>query len=80
MKKLMSCSVLGFVLIILLLWSSMNSAPQGFYNGQILLPDHVHQDTLIVTDADWLNKHIDAATADGAIMELLNHSTEPLRK
>jgi hypothetical protein len=47
-----------------------------FHNGQILLPDYVHDDTLIVTDADWLNKHIDSATADGAIMELLNHSTK----
>jgi hypothetical protein len=28
----------------------------NFYNGEVLLPDMVHHDTLIVVDAGYLNK------------------------
>jgi hypothetical protein len=72
--KLTSCSVLGFILIAVIIATSMKE--QRFRNGDILLPDYVHEDTLIVTDADWLNKYIDSTGGDGEIMELLNHSTE----
>jgi hypothetical protein len=77
MKYLMSCSVLGLILIAIIFATSMFKSEGRFYNGEILLPDYVHADTLVVTDADWLNKHYDSAITDGGIMELLNHSTRP---
>lgn len=48
-----------------------------FYNGEILYPDHVHTDTLIVTDAPFINKWMrdyDAAS-DGDIYDILRVST-----
>jgi hypothetical protein len=50
----------------------------AFYNGQILLPDYVHADTLIVTDAEYLNECMKDGKfkTDGDIREILNETTE----
>jgi len=48
-----------------------------FFNGQILLPDYVHPDTLIVTDArfiNWCMVKYDAAS-DGDIADILKAGT-----
>lgn len=46
-----------------------------FYNGEILMPDYVHLDTLSVTDADFLNEMIIEdkyqIQGDGDISDLL---------
>lgn len=57
---------------------SYESDDTDFYNGEILLPDYVHQDTLIVTNAAFLNwamEHYDAAS-DGDILDILCVTTE----
>lgn len=49
-----------------------------FHNGEILLPDYVHLDTLVVTDAkfiNWAMEYYDAAS-DGDIMDILRSGTE----
>lgn len=50
-----------------------------FYNGEILMPDYVHQDTLQVINADFLNEMIlsnkyDIAS-DGDIYDVLQEGT-----
>lgn len=53
-------------------------SPQ-FYNGEILLPDYLHDDTLIVVDADFLNKEMPKCEgSDESIMELLCVTSEPI--
>ena len=47
-----------------------------FYNGQQLLPDYVHLDTLRVVDAEYLNAKIGQMQTDADIWELLNETTE----
>lgn len=47
-----------------------------YYNGQQLLPDYVHDDTLRVYNAEYLNDKVSAAYSDGSIMELLNETCE----
>jgi len=47
-----------------------------FYDGQILLPDYVHLDTLIVTDGGILNRGISKTETDGEIAELLSITTK----
>lgn len=45
-----------------------------FYNGEILLPDYVHSDTLVITDAkfiNWAMEYYDAAS-DGDIFDILH--------
>lgn len=53
-----------------------------FYNGEILLPDYAHTDTLVVTDAAFLNtKLVDNAydvQSDGDISDLLGAATVSL--
>lgn len=50
-----------------------------FYNGEILLPDYVHADTLQVINADFLNEMIIDngynAESDGDIYDLLQEGT-----
>ncbi len=49
----------------------------NFFNGQILLPDYVHTDTLIVKDAKFLNycmEHYNAGS-DGDISDILRVTT-----
>lgn len=49
------------------------SAPNGYYDGEVLLPDYAHPDTLIVVDAKSLNmamKHSDGS--DGNISYILH--------
>lgn len=51
----------------------------NYYNGEILLPDYVHTDTLIVIDAKLMNylmKYYDA-TSDGDINDILRVGTKP---
>jgi hypothetical protein len=48
-----------------------------YYNGEVLLPDYVHEDTLIVTDAVFLNycmENYDIVT-DGDIADILRVTT-----
>ena len=78
MKKLGSCTVLGMILIAAVIITGMEE--KRFFNGQVLMPDEVHQDTLIVTDAKYLEENIDSAMSDGGIIELLNETTVPYRK
>lgn len=49
----------------------------NYTNGQILLPDLVHSDTLIVTNAPYLNECLARPDvgSDGDIMEILNETT-----
>lgn len=51
--------------------------PVVFTNGQILYPDYVHSDTLVVNDADYLNACMNDGKlkSDGDIMEILNETT-----
>ena len=51
----------------------------AFYNGEILLPDYVNMDTLIVTDANYLNWAMNKFNpgSDGDIMEILKEGTIP---
>lgn len=49
-----------------------------FYNGEILLPDYVHTDTLVVTDAktlNWCMANYDVAS-DGDINDILTITTK----
>lgn len=51
-----------------------------YYDGQILLPDYVHSDTLVVISSKFLNwamEHYDAAS-DGDISDILGEGTTPL--
>lgn len=50
----------------------------GFYNGEILLPDYIHIDTLVVTKADvlnWCMEHYDISS-NGDIVDILRISTK----
>jgi hypothetical protein len=59
----------------------VNDIPK-FYNGQILLPDYAHTDTLIVTDAETLNYLIarDSLLTDGSISDILCITTDIIGK
>lgn len=50
-----------------------------FYNGEVLLPDYVHLDTLVVIDAAFLNEMIISdkyeVASDGDINDLLTVAT-----
>lgn len=54
----------------------------NFKNGEILLPDYVHLDTLVVTDAVFLNKWMKDydVESDGDIIDLLRVSTKQYNK
>lgn len=51
-----------------------------FYNGEILLPDYVHLDTLIVIDAKLLNWCMEKydISSDGDINDVLKITTKKL--
>ncbi len=53
-----------------------------FYNGEILTPDYVHQDTLIVTNAELLNKLMQSPDIDSDqdIANILRRTTQPLNE
>ena len=74
MKRLM------VILCILLMLGNISSCekPVGsqYYDGEVLLPDYVHSDTLVVTNAwllNWYMKRVDGS--DGEIMEALELTT-----
>lgn len=53
-----------------------------FHNGEVLLPDYVHTDTLLVIDANFINwamKEYDAQS-DGDISDILKTGTVPYHK
>ena len=56
---------------------SYDTDDQTFYDGEILLPDMVHDDTLIVTNAELLNEYIGSEDigSDGDINDLLKEGT-----
>lgn len=49
-----------------------------YFNGQVLYPDYVHLDTLIVTDAETLNRLMSQydIASDADIMDVLCITTE----
>lgn len=52
-----------------------------FYNGEILAPDYVHKNWLVVTNADslnWAMEYYDAGS-DGDIMDLLRAYCVPMK-
>lgn len=52
----------------------------SYYNGEILYPDYVHEDTLIVVNADsvnWCMANYNAA-CDGDIKDILDAYCTPL--
>lgn len=61
---------------------TLSSTPT-YYNGEILYPDYVQQDTLIVTDAQYLNNVMadpDFDASDDTIAEILSHCTTIMHK
>lgn len=72
--------IVGILLISSALDNSIKESKiddTSFYNGEILYPDYVHQDTLIVTNAVFLNKWMEEydVASDGDIMDLLKVGT-----
>lgn len=51
-----------------------------YYNGKILFPDYVHDDTLIVTNMELLNDGIDNVETDADINSLLIKTTRKYSK
>lgn len=52
----------------------------GFYDGEILLPDYVHSDTLVVISSkfiNWAMEYYDAGS-DGDISDILGEGTIPI--
>ncbi len=49
-----------------------------FKNGEVLMPDYVHQDTLVVIDADFLNYCMEKydIASDGDIADVLRTTTK----
>jgi hypothetical protein len=71
---------------ITLLYACTATAPQhetitNFQNGEVLLPDYAHSDTLIVTDAELLNRLMKETDGGGGsdqgIYEVLKKATKP---
>lgn len=55
-------------------YSGYETSDTAYYNGEILYPDMIHDDTLIVVDAsklNWCMKYYDIAS-DGDINDVLN--------
>ncbi len=52
-----------------------------YYQGEVLYPDYVHDDTLIVTDAAYLNWAMDSANiaSDAEINDALIQGTKILK-
>jgi hypothetical protein len=57
-------------------WPDIDAAA-NFKNEQVLYPDGIHKDTLIVYDAEYINKCLSDGRlkTDGDIMEILNETT-----
>jgi len=67
-------------LVVLNASHTYESDDTGFYDGEILLPDYVHSDTLVVVSSKFLNwamEHCDAGS-DGDISDILGEGTIPL--
>jgi hypothetical protein len=63
---------LFFATIFLGCKQEKSNGAEMYYNGEILLPDYIHDDTLIVVDAEKLNVEIDSCDgSDGDISEAL---------
>lgn len=60
----------------------LENAAQPYYNGEILYPDYVHDDTLIVTDAAAMNYLIsrDTLNTDGSNSDILCVGSEPFNR
>lgn len=71
--------ILYFVLLWVLIVTLSNWNKEYHYsNGEVLLPDYVHEDTLIVTDAELLNRLLPCTNgSDGEISVILSMGTEP---
>jgi hypothetical protein len=57
-------------------YAGYESDDTNYVNGQILLPDGLHSDTLVVTNAPYLNECLARPDvgSDGDIMEILNET------
>lgn len=78
---LLLCFGLGVLICITgAICAHLNSPKTAFYDGQILLPDHTHSDTLVVYNAQYLGERLEGAKADGSIMELLNETCETIQE
>lgn len=76
-KRLRNMSIVVLVVSLASCNHTYERDDTGFYNGEVLLPDYVHKDTLIVVNADSLNwaiKYYDIAS-DGDIYEILHEYT-----
>lgn len=61
-------------------YDGYESDDTSYVNGQILVPDMIHPDTLVVLDADYLNKCLGddmLLQSDDDLIELLNETTAP---
>lgn len=88
MKTFISGLIIAFALSAYMLSCIHNNKPVGnmdihatvdvdsFNNGDILLPNYVHDDTLIVTNAEFLNDNIDDSVTDSEINNLLIKTTQ----
>lgn len=62
-------------------YKGYETSDTNYVTGQILLPDYVHPDTLVVVNADslnWCMENYDA-TCDGDILDILNAFCKPLK-
>lgn len=59
-------------------YSGYETDDTSYYNGQLLFPDMIHQDTLVVVDAKQLNECIASpyVASDGDLIEILNETTQ----
>ncbi|MEO7044309.1 MAG: hypothetical protein ABI091_03320 [Ferruginibacter sp.] len=61
-------------------WSGYETSDTNYFNGQILPPDYVHENILVVVNADsinWCMENYNIA-GDGDILDVLNAYCEPL--
>lgn len=66
------------LIIVLLFFTSCTAEKyltNATFDGEILYPDLVHSDTLIVTDAYNINRLMDKVKTDAQIQELLDNCT-----
>lgn len=62
-------------------YAGYESDDTHYVNGQMLLPDMVHSDTLVVTDAQYLNECLARpdVKSDDDLFEILNETCTPIR-
>lgn len=57
-------------------YPEVTTTENKFYNGEVLLPDYVHNDTLVVINAKLLNDELQYCDgSDGSYNDLLGEAT-----